>query len=227
MPPLNFQINEIYSGEMTSGEMYSGEMYSGEMYSGEMYSGEMYSGETYTGEIDIIKDTYKHSFPLILLIILIPIGCFVLCFCLHLCSYVMTDIRNGNMNRYIGDNSSMSSWGSNYSSPRRYSDDFSYNFDKEVQIDKSKRFIIQDMEKFILNKINKEKTRDNMCAICINDYEEGDEIISFDCSHDYHLDCVGPWLKENIHKRQAPKCPLCKEVLIIEYVEETEFGIEI
>ena len=187
----------------------------------------MYSGEMYMGKIDIIKDTYQHSFPLILLIILIPIGCFVLCCCIHLCSYVMTDIRNGNRNRYTGDNSSMSSWGSNYSSPRRYSDDFSYNFDKEVQIDKSKRFIIQDMEKFILNKINKEKTRDNMCAICINDYEEGDEIISFDCSHDYHLDCVGPWLKENIHKRQAPKCPLCKEVLIIEYVEETEFGIEI
>ena len=49
MPPLNFQINEIYSGEMSSGEMYS--------------------GETYTREIDIIKDTYKHSFTLILLII--------------------------------------------------------------------------------------------------------------------------------------------------------------
>ena len=88
----------------------------------------------------------------------------------------MTYIRNGN--RYTGDNSSMSSWGSNYSPSISNSDDFSYNFDKEVQIDKSKRFIIKDMEKFILNKINKEKTRDTMCAICINDYKEGDEIIS-------------------------------------------------
>ena len=207
MPSLNFSINVTDIGEM----------YSGEMYSGETYSGETYIEETYIGE------TYKHSFPLSLLIIFIPIGCIILFCCLNICSHIITDIRHSNRN--TGDNISMSSWGSYYSSPRINSNSFSYAFDKEVQIDTSKRFIIKDMVKFILNNINTDKTRDNMCAICINDYEEGDEIISFDCSHDYHLKCISPWLKENIHINQAPKCPLCKEVLIIEYVEETEFGI--
>jgi len=180
-------------------------------------------GETYKEEIDIGETGYTHSFPLILLVMFIPFGCIVLFCCIKIWFDSCHIIKNRN--RYTGDNSSISSWGSNYSPPRSNSDDFSYNFDKEVQIDKSKRFIIEDMEIFILNKINIEKTRDNMCAICINDYEEGDEIISFDCSHDYHLECVGHWLKENVHKRHEPKCPLCKEVLIIKYVEENEFGI--
>ena len=197
MPSLNFTINETYIGET-------------------------YIGETYIGETDIVETgVVIQKFPIILLIIIVPLCCIVLCACIINCQDFCYKIKTRN---YYSDNNSLSSWGSNYSSPGTYSSELSYNFDKDVEIDFNKRFIIKDMEKFILNKINIQKTHDDICAICINDYILEDEIIKFNCSHDYHLKCITPWLKENILKGQAPSCPLCKEVLII---EETEFGIEL
>ena len=42
------------------------------------------------------------------------------------------------------------------------------------------------------------------CAVCIEDYESGDELRALDCGHAFHKDCIDPWL---ITKRAC--CPVC------------------
>jgi hypothetical protein len=43
------------------------------------------------------------------------------------------------------------------------------------------------------------------CAICIEEYRQGEMLLVLPCSHKFHTDCITPWLTE----RQA-SCPLCK-----------------
>ncbi|EMS64581.1 E3 ubiquitin-protein ligase RNF12-B [Triticum urartu] len=38
------------------------------------------------------------------------------------------------------------------------------------------------------------------CHICLTEYEDGDQIRSLPCKHEFHLQCVDKWLKE-IHRR--------------------------
>jgi len=49
----------------------------------------------------------------------------------------------------------------------------------------------------------KEEKRES-CSICLNDYEEGNEIKLLPCFHRFHKDCIDPWL--DAHNT----CPVCK-----------------
>lgn len=45
------------------------------------------------------------------------------------------------------------------------------------------------------------------CAICLVEYEEGDEIRALPCNHYFHKDCVDSWLENNV------SCPTCRHSL--------------
>jgi len=45
------------------------------------------------------------------------------------------------------------------------------------------------------------------CTICINNYNENDNIIKLNCGHMYHPKCLIPWLQNQM------SCPICKEIV--------------
>ena len=159
--------------------------------------------------LNITNTDYTNTemvFPLITLIVIIPCSIAIVFLCLFCCDGIYRDIKNRNY--YNNDNSSLSSYGSNYS-----------YYKEPVDIEIKTHFSIKDMKRFIITETNKEEIKDFMCAICINDYSINDEIIQFDCSHDYHKDCIHPWLIEKINNQKVPQCPLCNVELIMEYID--------
>ncbi|KAI8598386.1 hypothetical protein EDD21DRAFT_382644 [Dissophora ornata] len=44
-----------------------------------------------------------------------------------------------------------------------------------------------------------------MCAVCLTDYEVGDKVRILPCFHQYHQECIDPWLLDVVSL-----CPICK-----------------
>jgi len=64
---------------------------------------------------------------------------------------------------------------------------------------------IENLKKY---RINEEKIKEfgfeNSCAVCKDEFNIGEECLSMPCNHNFHKDCIIPWLNER------NSCPVCR-----------------
>ncbi|KAF9965923.1 E3 ubiquitin-protein ligase rnf13 [Mortierella alpina] len=59
------------------------------------------------------------------------------------------------------------------------------------------------------------------CAVCLDEFEAGEEIRTLPCHHEFHCECIDPWLT-----RKSSTCPLCKYDCVPPSTEEVAHGGE-
>ncbi|KAF5795315.1 putative transcription factor C2H2 family [Helianthus annuus] len=50
----------------------------------------------------------------------------------------------------------------------------------------------------------KEEEEEDICAICLQEFEVGETCVALECNHGYHQECIEKWLQ------QKNNCPICR-----------------
>ncbi|KAI7906265.1 uncharacterized protein BX663DRAFT_499438 [Cokeromyces recurvatus] len=75
----------------------------------------------------------------------------------------------------------------------------------------SSRVTIQHGEQLGSEKVQQQENHDfplvdeSTCVICLDEFAAGDQIRELPCGHEYHCECIDPWLTI-----KSASCPLCK-----------------
>ena len=146
------------------------------------------------------------NFSYDLLALIIPIGLLIL-FSL----YIRIDccIQDCKKSRIVDDSTSIDS-----RSIARSSID---SYPEFVIQPKPSIFFIKDMKQC---RVDNPLDVEDICPICLEVYEERDLMVTMPCGHQYHKECIHPWLRNNIDANITPLCAMCKSELVVEYRDE-------
>ena len=148
------------------------------------------------------------GFPYPLLALIIPIGLLIL-FAIYICTCEC--ISNYRRRQWMTQDSGSSLHSSFYEGGISFTP-------------RPKIFFIKGMKQFIVEEPEKIK---DCCSICIEDYKVNDKMVRLPCGHEFHKDCIHPWLRQQVEEYSVPYCPICKKEQVVEYREEvTEMDLE-
>ena len=80
--------------------------------------------------------------------------------------------------------------------------------EKRKPVKQDKELHIENIKELKLKKSNKE-----VCPICIEKFKKGQKIINLECEHQFHKDCIGSWITQNIKSHNQAACPSCRSFI--------------